>query len=711
MGIFAIFFGLAAVQAASFQTEMEENPIRRIVNLLQQMTKEIEKEGEKDEDMHEKFMCYCKTSTGTLGDSIKDLEAQIPQIESSIKETLSAKQQLEDDLVQHKADRSDAKEAIASATSQRDKEAESFASESTESKANINACTKAVDAVSKGMSGSFLQTGAANILRNLVENSNSLDRVGRRTLTEFLSTKSQYAPGSGEIVGILKQLLEDMEKELAEMTEEENTAIAEFESLTAAKEKEIQAATEAVESKTARLGDTAVAVVNLKNDLEDAQDSLAEDQKFQAELASSCGTAQSEYDSRVSMRAEESVAVSETIKVLNDDDALDLFKQTLPSKSFLQMGSQSQRDVRDDALAALNGISDKKNGAQMGLIQLALMGKKAGFEKIVKMMTDMVALLKKEQVDDEAQKEWCEAEFDTSEDKSKDLKRKIANLATAIEETKAGISQTADEIAALKAGIVALDTSVAEATEQRKAEHAEYEQGTAMNNGAVQLLGVAENRLNKFYNPKLYVAPQRRELTEEERIYVNSGGADPRDAEEAAAPKGIGGTGVTVFVQIRSASNVAPPPPPAVASAYKKKDSSGPTALIQKLKQDLEKEMQANEHDEKDAQQGYEELMADSAAKRALDSTTLTEKESQKAGLEGDLGDANKSHKESTAEFMALQAYTAELHGSCDFLVENFDLRRTARSSEIDAITKATAVLSGADYSFVQVDSFLEKRQ
>jgi len=217
--------------------------------------------------------------------------------------------------------------------------------------------------------------------------------------------------------------------------------------------------------------------------------------------------------------------------------------------------------------------------------------------------------------------------------------------------------------------------------------------------------------LNKFYNPKLYAAPQRRELTEEERIYVNSGGADPRDAEEAAAPKGIGGTGVTVFVQIRSASNVAPPPPPAVASAYKKKDSSGPTALIQKLKQDLEKEMQANEHDEKDAQQGYEELMADSAAKRALDSTTLTEKESQKAGLEGDLGDANKSHKESTAEFMALQAYTAELHGSCDFLVENFDLRRTARSSEIDAITKATAVLSGADYSFVQVDSFLEKRQ
>merc|ERR1719272_2189568 len=196
--------------------------------------------------------------------------------------------------------------------------------------------------------------------------------------------------------------------------------------------------------------------------------------------------------------------------------------------------------------------------AQVSLIALALMGKKAGFEKIITMIDDLVVLLKQEQVDDENQKEWCEAEFKTSEDKSKDLKRKISNLETAIEENKAAISQTADEIKALQDGIVALDKAVAEATEQRKAEHSEYETNRAMNNGAIGLLGVAENRLNKFYNPKLYVAPQRRELTEEERIYVNSGGADPRDEEEAMAKQGtIAGSGVAVFTQIRVASNVA----------------------------------------------------------------------------------------------------------------------------------------------------------
>merc|ERR1719265_1835974 len=130
----------------------------------------------------------------------------------------------------------------------------------------------------------------------------------------------------------------------------------------------------------------------------------------------------------------------------------------------------------------------------------------------------------------------------------------------------------------------------------RKAEHAEFVTVSAQNNAAVQLLGVAENRLNKFYNPSVYKAPERRELTEEERIYVNSGGVDPRDAEEAAAAQtGIAGTGITVLAETK----VAPPPPPATAEAFKKKDAGGPTALIQKLANELKMEIQTNEMDEK----------------------------------------------------------------------------------------------------------------
>merc|ERR1719160_2273902 len=442
----------------------------------------------------------------------------------------------------------------------------------------------------------------------------------------------------------------------------------------------------------------------MANDLEDTKETIVQDKKFLADLEKNCKAKKEEYAAYKKLQAEELIALADTIKILNDDDALDLFKKTLPSPSFLQL--RTETDMRDEALSQFQDLPDStmKTNPQLGLIQMALMGKKVSFDKIIKMIDDLTVVLKDEQKEDEKQKEWCEAEFEKSEDKDGELTRKITGLASSIEEMKEGVATLTDDIKALTDGIAALDKSVAEATETRKAENAEFTTVAAQNNAAVQLLGVAENRLNKFYNPAAYQAPQRRELTEEERIYVQSGGADPRDAEEAAAAQtGIAGTGITVF------SQAAPPPPPATAGAYKKKDAGGPVALIKKLTQDLKMEMQANEIDEKNAQEDYEELMADSAKKRAGDSKTITEKESQKAGLEGNLEQATKDHKAATAEKMALGEYVAQLHGNCDFLLKNFDVRKEARSGEIDAIGKAKAVLSGADYSFVQVKQVTKK--
>merc|ERR1719199_2197189 len=210
----------------------------------------------------------------------------------------------------------------------------------------------------------------------------------------------------------------------------------------------------------------------------------------------------------------------------------------MQGESFLQVSRDV--DTRDMALDKLQDLSDK-NHNQVGLIQLALMGKKVSFDKIIKMIEDLVVVLGDEQKADEEQKKWCETEFESSDDKKKDLKFKME-----------GVAKLSDEITALTDGIAALDKSVAEATATRKEEHDEFVTVSAQNNAAVQLLEVAKNRLAKFYNPTTYKKPERRELTEEEQIYVNSGGADPRDAEEAAAAPGIAGTGVTVFLQLHA---------------------------------------------------------------------------------------------------------------------------------------------------------------
>merc|ERR1719214_220880 len=105
--------------------------------------------------------------------------------------------------------------------------------------------------------------------------------------------------------------------------------------------------------------------------------------------------------------------------------------------------------------------------------------------------------------------------------------------------------------------------------------------------------------------------------------------------------------------------------------------------------------------EEENAQKEYEQLMSDSAEKRAADSKALTEKEKAKADTEALVVSDTELKKETTGQYLAAGEYKQQLHGECDWLLSNFDLRKSARADEVDALSNAKAVLSGADYSFV----------
>merc|ERR1719506_1472711 len=143
----------------------------------------------------------------------------------------------------------------------------------------------------------------------------------------------------------------------------------------------------------------------------------------------------------------------------------------------------------------------------------------------------------------------------------------------------------------------------------------------ASDTAAKELLGFAKNRLNKFYNPKLYKPPPKRELTEEQRITVNMGGT----LAPTVAPGGIAGTGVTVLADV--SAHVAPPPPPETAAAFSKKseESNGVIAMIDLMVKDLTKEMTEAKATEQNAQEDYEQAMKDAAEKRATDTKSLAD--------------------------------------------------------------------------------------
>merc|ERR1719486_1299940 len=306
-----------------------------------------------------------------------------------------------------------------------------------------------------------------------------------------------------------------------------------------------------------------------------------------------------EWDARCKTRSEELLAIADTIKILNDDDALDLFKKAIPSASFLQV-MVTDKEVRHEAIKALSSSQRKGKSLNLQLIVMALHGKKVSFDKVVKMIDDMVVLLGKEQEADETKKEYCEAEFDKADDKKKGLERTISDLEKLIAEDEEMVTTLTQEIKDLEEGIVKLDREVAAATEQRKSEHEEFVTTLAANQAAMGLMEMAKNRMNKFYNPKLYKAPP------------------------TTAPP-------TLFLQQDQ------------SAVQKKQESSGVIAMMDTLKGDLAKEIQEMEFNEKDAQEEYELMVTDAAEKRTLDTKSIEEKTAVKAGLEDEIvknGDA-----------------------------------------------------------------------
>merc|ERR1719199_2237273 len=371
---------LLATAATSEEVVAQANPIRKVVNMLQSMEKKITAEGEKEQKLFDAFMCYCKNGDEALAKSIQEAEAKAPQVSSDIEEAEAQVKQLKEDLKTHQTDRAAAKSAMAEATTIRTKEAAAFAATKAELDANIAATTKATAAIEKGMAGSFLQTSEAQVLKKLVLAQNSVVQdYDREVLTSFLSGSTDYAPASGQIAGILKQMVDTMNKDLASATSDENTAIASYDGLMAAKTKEVNALTASIEEKMVRVGELQVQVVEMKEDLDDTQKSLLEDKKFLADLDKNCALKQKENAANQKMRSEELVALADTIKILNDDDALELFKKTLPgaSASFVQLesGAASQR------MQALAIVRAAKRAGQpeLNFLALALQGKKVNF--------------------------------------------------------------------------------------------------------------------------------------------------------------------------------------------------------------------------------------------------------------------------------------------------------------------------------------------
>jgi len=623
-------------------------------------------------------MCYCQSGGKQLEKSIGEAEDKVSTLPAEIEAAEEKLIQHKDDIKQAQTERVAGKRAIKKATAVRDKEAAEFANTKAEADSNMVATAKAIAAVEKGVGAGFLQTRAAQDLRKFIMIKADVADDDRQVLVSFLSSSNAVAsPGTDQIIGMLKQMEATMKSVLSDGINEEEAAIKTYDELMESKGQEVEALTAAIDEKMKLVGELGVDIIEMKEDLTDTEDQLGKDKEFVKNLDQSCATKTKEWEERSKTRAEELTALSETIKILNDDDALDLFKKTLPSgsASFVQL-QQTRGMLRDQALGVVRrarGVTDRRHRPALDFLVLVLTGKKAlsqgMFDKVIRMCDDLVAELKQEQQDDNDKKEYCEKQFDLADDKKKGLERTEKDAEIAIAKAKEAIETLTDEIKALEKGIKELDQSVVEATEQRKEENEEFKQLMAADTKAKEILKFAKKRLNKFYNPTLALA-------------------------QSPKPE------ATLFAEVGvHAQGEAPPgPPPDTWDAYAKKsdESTNVVAMVDVMIADLDKEMTEAKAEEKNGQEDYETMMSESAAKRTEDSKALGNKMSAKADAEKMLSEQSDVKKDTSRELYATLKYIDSLHHECDWLMKFFDVRKTARTGEIDALVKAKEVLSGA---------------
>merc|ERR1719409_845484 len=477
-----------------------------------------------------------------------------------------------------------------------------------------------------------------------------------------------------------------MAKNLEDAIHNEKVASSGFADLKNVKDEEIEVASESIETKEKRAGELAVSVSQNTDALEDAQVEKADSEKFLAALKVQCVDQKKAWEDRFKLRTDEIAAISEAINILNDDDARDTFSKTSKSalletaetargrSSFLQRSiPQSSRLQRARAILEQVAAGGKKQNVQMTLLLSVLNskarmgGKETGdFGGVVKMLDGMMDVLKKEQTDDEKKKAWCTTELQKADGQEKVKQEQMDTLTSTVEELEDEIKTMGEEIKTLQTEIRDLDRNVADATEQRKKEHAEYVDTGSMTEAAIALIAKAKNRLQKFYNPSQYKKPA---------------------------------AGAAFFAQVHTVAHhdrVAPPELPNIPE-YKPAASGGILGLMDQITQELHGDMKEAQFTEQQAQKDYVKMMQESQVSRAQDLKSITDTENSKAVLEEKVNDAKESRKMAFDELNNAHQYTAELHNSCDFVVQNFGLRSEARTNELESLRNAKAVMMSSE--------------
>jgi len=715
------------------------SPIKRVVNLLSKMKAELEKEAANESEMYDKMVCWCETNekekTKAVADAEakdKDLMAEIEERSASVGELVATIDMLKKQIAEDTA-------SLKKATAIREKAAAEFLETEKDLVQTITNLGNAVGVLAKHHEGSFLQmngplvSGLRVLLRSAAMKYEMLHGetgVGlRQYQTVFLQSETKqtssaeqallsaldvhgesvpdslplkfaqrlvaksaagaprqagsflqaapsagsYNAASGGIYGIMTQMLEEFKAQLSTAQKDEKKAAEDFAGLEEAKSEQIAVTKEKLDDMESGSSENLKALADAKEDLAMTRKQRTMDVKFLRNLQDQCNDLDKQWERRSATRAAEIEAVSETLAILTEDEARDLMAKSVTllqkrmgtvataasrryrAATFLRRAAQVPDFEADDLLAAWRGrhlatTSGVAGGPRAQLSTLVMSIQLDSFAKIKALMDKMVAELKNQQQEEVEFKAYCTKEFDKTEKAVYEKKQEKKDLEAKIEKLDILMKKLAKDIKKAKKQIAESSDEIKKASKSREAENAEFQTVVADQRATQVILKKALSRLEDFYK------------------------------------KGKGNKLV-----------LAEQEPPVKFNSYKKNAGASPVmGLIEQIIEDSEKLVAEATEAEYKAQGEYEKFVTDSNAIINELSKDVEVKTKATATAKGETAEAKGDHENAVGELESLAEYDADLHGECDFVLKNFDIRQKARLQEMEAIQAAKGILSGA---------------
>jgi len=667
-----------AALAADAGVSLGERPVMKVVRLLQDMQQELTASLEDDKAVHEQLDCWCKTNDREKTAAIEAGEQREVQLKAYLGEAAAKMAELKSkrDATLDEVNRDEA--AMEQASTLRMKENKEFHADEANLIEAIKACDQALVVLKEYNPKPGLVQSAAETLRNArvlelgtrlwgaratpyaaVLRSFLLQAKGANSFLAIPGYQS-YAPRSGQIYGVLEQMKEDFEKDLADAQGREKKEAEEFAALKAAKQEEIATGRKLQAELDQEIAELKQKHAQAFKELEDTQAQLELDRTFLANLKERCAQTDAEFEQRVKDRTTEIAAVEETIKILNEDTSFDNFAKTV-NTAFLQLASKNSAAEQERVQRAVEAL--RRGAALSGEPRLALLATRAqldAFTKVKAEIDKMVAELGKQQEDEVAHRDWCIKELNANNrsteenyDRKASLEAKIADLEKTMEELKKEIQATTEAVAEMQ-------DQMKRASEVREAENADYQQTVTDHRITQMILAKAHDRMKQVY-ALLQDEPQ------------------PGAAHVAL-----------------SGNHTDPGNGPARFTKYEKHGGgSRVLRMIEEVMADSKKTEDDAIASEQDSQAKYESFMQES-------NTAITAYTKKLMNMKGSLARAEEDHTAAKSELMATVRTLEELHetlgagkGSCDFILKNFDARQAARAVEMDALREAKAILSG----------------